>query len=153
MSFGLGPKAPKACHSVAAAVRPWIKKRLEMKSRPAGPAFRCTVIRDPMPHLRRSTILCFACPRAHARGYLMTVLRTCPTRLFDRSGSSMRKPLKRLRPIMLGVSTSRKRGVTKNLSAATRLGHCPILLDRTVMARTLRLSSDCDFPASARSDC
>src|SRR5437762_12660391 len=29
-----------------------------------------------MPHLRRSTILGFDCPRAHARGYLMTVLRT-----------------------------------------------------------------------------
>src|SRR2546430_1517436 len=77
MSLGLGSKAPKARHSVAAAVRPWIRS-LEMKSRPAGPAFCCAVIRDLMPHLRRSTVLCFDCPRAHARGYLMTVRRTSP---------------------------------------------------------------------------
>ena len=43
-----------------------------------NPAFRCDVIRDLMPHLRRSTLSCFDCPRAHARGYLRTVLRTSP---------------------------------------------------------------------------
>jgi len=55
MSFGLGPKAPKARHSVAAAVRPWIKKpRNEIEARRAGISLRCDTVL--MPRLRRLTI-------------------------------------------------------------------------------------------------